>query len=260
MKELSNKISSFFVDESGDPTFYDRYGNLVVGKEGCSKILILGFIRTEEPARLRSAVLRLRDELAEDPYLRGIPSFGGAAHVFHAKDDCPEVREKFYKTIVELPFKAQFFVARKTESIFRRRHHGSPTRFYDDLITKLFENQLHTSTENLIYFATRGNRARQEPLHHAIEGAVALFEKKWGTKVASHTRVLPQTPVGEPCIQIIDYMNWAIFRAFTRGDMRFFNFVRDHVSFLVDVYDVAKYPENYYTKKNPFDVKKISPV
>ncbi len=25
----------FFVDESGDPTFFDRNGKLIVGKEGC---------------------------------------------------------------------------------------------------------------------------------------------------------------------------------------------------------------------------------
>ncbi len=27
----------FFVDESGDPTFYDKRGNLIVGEQGCSK-------------------------------------------------------------------------------------------------------------------------------------------------------------------------------------------------------------------------------
>jgi hypothetical protein len=31
----------FFVDESGDPTFYDEDGNLIVGQEGCAPILLL---------------------------------------------------------------------------------------------------------------------------------------------------------------------------------------------------------------------------
>lgn len=28
----------YFVDETGDTVFYDRNGNLIVGKEGCSPI------------------------------------------------------------------------------------------------------------------------------------------------------------------------------------------------------------------------------
>ena len=47
-KELKKKLY-FFVDEAGDATFYNKYGRLIVGEEGCSKILLLGFIRTEHP-------------------------------------------------------------------------------------------------------------------------------------------------------------------------------------------------------------------
>ena len=42
-------VNYFFVDESGDPTFYNKEGKFIVGEEGCSKILILGFIRTGNP-------------------------------------------------------------------------------------------------------------------------------------------------------------------------------------------------------------------
>jgi len=40
MTTAEDKINYFFVDEAGDPVFYDRYGDLIVGNEGCSKILI----------------------------------------------------------------------------------------------------------------------------------------------------------------------------------------------------------------------------
>jgi len=40
MKRQQDKTIYFFVDESGDPFFYDRKGNFIVGKEGCSKIKI----------------------------------------------------------------------------------------------------------------------------------------------------------------------------------------------------------------------------
>jgi hypothetical protein len=59
----------FFVDESGDPTFYDRNGNLIVGQEGCSPILILGFIETTNPHAIRVALNKVHAEIAAEEYL-----------------------------------------------------------------------------------------------------------------------------------------------------------------------------------------------
>jgi hypothetical protein len=137
-------ITYFFVDESGDPYFYDRFGNFIVGKEGCSKILILGFVKTEHPEILRKAIL--------------------------------------------------------------------------------------------------------------------TFENRYKIKVDSEIEIFAQTSQGEPCLQIADYMNWAIYRAFTKREMRYYNFVKNKISLIVDIYDFTKYPKNYYHKRNPFDVNKISPL
>ena len=46
-----------------------------------------------------------------DEYLKGIPSVSKTIEAFHAKDDVPEVREKVYKMIKDMPFKAEFVVA-----------------------------------------------------------------------------------------------------------------------------------------------------
>ena len=59
MKKAKPGSNWFFVDESGDPTFYDRKGNLIVGQGGCSPILVLGFVETQQPEPIRQAVLRL---------------------------------------------------------------------------------------------------------------------------------------------------------------------------------------------------------
>ena len=72
--------------------------------------------------------------------------------------------------------------------------------------------------------------------------------------------VTPQTEVGEPCLQVIDYMNWAVYRAFVRQEMRYYQFVEDKVSLLVDLYDTAKYPHNRYSRGNRFDIAKASPL
>lgn len=260
MKQVQDITKYFFVDESGDPYFYDRFGTYIVGKEGCSKILLLGFVETEKPEEIRTKLHNVRQTIQTDVYLQSIPSVKKSLIAFHAKDDCAEVREKVFKTILTMDFRAEIIVARKVESIFMSRHKKRSNLFYDDLVTKLFQNQLHTSTQNIIYFAVRGNRARQLPLENSIQAAILTFEEKWRTKVSSEVKVYPQRPEGEPCLQVTDYMNWAVQRAFVKKEMRYFNFVREKISLIADIYDFDKYPNNYYNRAHPFDTNKTSPL
>lgn len=250
----------FFVDEAGDPTFYDKSGKYIVGQEGCSKILLLGFIRTTNPELLRKEVLQLKEEIINDPFYKGVPSLKKTAVTFHAKDDIPEIREKFYKKIVALDFKAEFIVARKQERTFNSKYQRKEYLFYNDLVVKLFENKLHLAKKNVIYFSTRGNKIRQKPLEEAIRKAISQFETKWKVKVSGKNRIYAQTPSTEPCLQIADYMNWAVQRAFVKGEDRYYKFIETKVSFICDIFDLAKYPKNYYNQKNKFDITKISPL
>ena len=174
-----SEANYFFVDESGDPTFYNKEGKYIVGEEGCSKILILGFIMTSNPRILKQSVLNLMEEISKDDYLKGIPSFKRTLEEgFHAKNDTAEIREKFFKLIKTLDFKAELFVARKIENLFKKRHQGKEELFYDDMIIKLFGNKLHLKPLNYLYFAVRGNKKRQSPINNAIIAARDVFENK----------------------------------------------------------------------------------
>ena len=260
MKKPERGHNWFFVDESGDPTFYDRNGNLIVGQAGCSPLLLLGFVEMRNPRRARRAIRALQQEILGDPYLQGIPSLSRTAVAFHAKDDTPEVRERFFKLIMTLDFSAQFIAARKIEKVFRNNFQASERRFYDFLVEKLFRNVLHRYTHNHIIFAKRGSRDRQEPLTRAIEAGQRDFENRWRMVVNTRIVVQAQTAQNEPCLSIVDYLLWAVQRAFVRKEMRYYRFVEEKVSLLVDWYDTARYPNNWYTKKNPFDINKISPL
>ena len=65
---------------------------------------------------------------------------------------------------------------------------------------------------------------------------------------------------GQPCLQVIDYMNWTVYRAFVKQEMRYYRFVGNKVSMLLDLYDAPKYPKNWYSRRNPFDIEKTSPL
>ena len=250
MKKSQPGSTYFFVDESGAPAFYDRHGNLIVGQAGCSPILILGFVEIRQPEPVRQAILELQQEIIRDPYFQEFPSIQRTAVAFHAKDDLPEIRYAVFKLMSTLDFTAQFIVARKIERVFRNNFHAKENAFYDHLVEQLFQGILHRFENNFIYFAKRGSRNRQAPLVQAIARGIEQFEAKWETKVTTRYTVQAQTPAGEPCLSLIDYMNWAVYRAFTRGEMRYFRTVADKVSLLVDLYDTRQYPKNWYTRKN----------
>lgn len=250
----------YFVDETGDPVYYDRRGSLIVGKGGCSPILALGFIQTEDPSGIRRALLELSSAIRNDSYLQAIPSISKTNRAFHAKDDAPEVRYLVYRCLGTLRFRAHFVVARKIERIFRNAFHAREDEFYDHLVSLLFQNVLHRHAHNNIYFSRRGSRTRQARLQEAIQRGVRRFEERWGKRVESSITIESQTSVGEPCLQVIDYMNWAVYRAFVKREMRYFDHVADKVSLLVDLYDSDVYPHNWYNRRNPFDIEKASPL
>jgi hypothetical protein len=260
MKHPQPGTNYFFVDESGDPTFYDGQGNLIVGRPGCSPIFILGFVETQDPEAVRQSLQSLQNEVITDPYFEGVPSLAKTAVAFHAKDDLPEIRYRVYKRLNNLDFRAQFVVARKIERVFRDNFGARATDFYDHLVTLLFENVLHRYESNRVYFAKRGSRDRQAPLSLAIELGIQRFEQKWGHPVTTAVDVQAQTPKGEPCLSVVDYALWAVYRAFTRGEMRYYRAIEEKVSLLVDLYDVQKYPRNWYNRRNPFHIKKITPL
>jgi hypothetical protein len=265
MQQADLKPCWFFVDEAGDPNFYaKRSKRLIVGEEGCSRTLILGFVRAADPQQLRSKLSDVRVEIAGSKYLRDIPSISKSLAQFHAKDDCAEVRKMVFEVIERMDFAAQFIVARKREHIFQNKYDGKCSAFYDDLIRMLFRGQLHLATENHIVFARRGNRARQHQLRSAVELSIRDFERNYHNSDETTVNVNTSQPAQEPVLQVIDYMNWAVQRAFERSEMRYFEFLRGKIEKVWDVYDIHKLQSNgnvvYDRKRNPFDIRKASPL
>src|SRR5438105_2959257 len=126
MKQAEEKPRWFFVDEAGDPVFYaKRNRKIIVGQPGCSKTLILGFVRTYDPQQIRSKLAEVRLAISEDKYLKDIPSIKKSVIHFHAKDDCAEVRKMVFDALIKMDIRAQFIVARKLDSVFRTKYHGS---------------------------------------------------------------------------------------------------------------------------------------
>ena len=77
-------------------------------------------------------------------------------------------------------------------------------------------------------------------------------------------RVDTGQPAQEAALQVVDYVNWSVQRAYERGEMRYFEFLRDKIEVVWDCYDCYKIDRKesvvYDRSENLFDIKKASPL
>lgn len=218
MKKEIQQDNYYFVDESGDTVFRNKKGKWIVGKEnGSSPILILGAIKTNKPEEIRKRMEELREEILKEEALKKIPSMKKTKRCFHAKNDCPIVRDKVYNLLKELPFTCYVMVVKKTEEIFEKLE-GNINGIYDKILFELFREIPQIVSDDFLYIATRGKRKRQEILEKAV----------------AHD-VIPQSPIGEPCLQVIDYCNWAFQRAFLKQDKKYYELLKDKFEFVIEL-------------------------
>jgi hypothetical protein len=159
-----------------------------------------------------------------------------------------------------LEFKTQLIVARKIEQVFRERYRGKENKFYDDLVTRLFQKSLHRFKHNEIILAARGSRDRRKPLEKAIWRAKGRFETQHGfARDLTTFKMQFHRLSGEPCLSIVDYMNWAVYRAFVNGDDRYYDAVKSKISLIVTRH-MPDPIRHVYTRKRPFNPRDAAPL
>lgn len=264
-------INNYYVDEAGDLTLFNRRGHLIVGREGVSKVFMVGVAYLPNPRLAHCKLEKLRADLLADPYFRNVPSMQPktkkTAVYFHAKDDLPEVRREVLKLLPDLGAKVQIAIRRKeylvkTARLLHQRHSKlSPDDVYDDLVKRLFKRSLHTAEKNRIVFARRGKSVRQHALEEAIRRAKSNFEKKTGISSDSKITIFSGYPSQYAGLQVIDYYLWALQRMFERGEDRFFHLLAPAYRLIMDLDDTRNKPYGeWYSDSNPLEMEKIKPV
>lgn len=272
-----------FLDEAGDCTFYGKKRKSIIGSDGVSNCFILGMVKFKEPFEpLREKIIALQQKVASEPYYQ-VPSVikkkerGG--YFFHAKDDLPEIKKLFFDFIKTVNFSFEAVVARKSVERFTTNHKDKEEYFYADLLSHLLKNKLQRGEKLVLNIAEKGTSTKNNNLTLALEKAKERFIEKLNRKktqeglpeeqpikkrsdveaaiVFNETRHLQ-----EPLLNIADYMCWTIQRIFEKGETRYYDFVKEKISLVVDLYDTEKYEgfRNYYSPKNPLTAEnKISP-
>lgn len=266
---MSGKTAHFFVDEAGDLTLFGRRGTVLVGTEGVSKCFMVGLAHVVDPLALRNDLVALHENLLTDDYLKEVrsmrPEAGKTAKLFHAKDDCVEVRREVYKLLARHPIKVQVAIRRKwelIEEIRRSERPYNPNTIYDNLVKSLFKRCLHKADQNVITFARRGKSDREEALRQAIRRAQDNYERQTSIGCRKLTKIIPSVPSENRGLQAVDYFLWAVQRLYEKGDDRYFNFLAPQFRLIMDFDDKrnGKGYGRWYSDADPLTKEKMMPV
>ena len=261
MKKTENIKMYYFFDEAGDPQILGRKGVNLVEQGKASKVFIVGYLEVKEPKEFRNKLRELQIQIVNDEYLKDVPSITkSTSKMLHACMDCPEVREKVYKFLKSQDFTFQCIVARKNVEQFRKRFDLKESNLYKYLVSRLLENRLHLYSEIDCYFSAMGSVVRKDNMQEAINEAIAIFKKKGNKENTNNIRIIIQKSSEEPLLWAVDYVLWTVQRAYEKGEFRYYNYLKDKISLVCDILDSEKYPNIYYTPKNPLEAKKIDPV
>lgn len=254
----------YFVDETGDPTLFNRKGNVIVGDQGCSRYFMLGKLEVDDPDGLSAQLATLRQDLLADPYFKAVPSMQlehrKTALAFHAKDDIPEVRREVYKLLLNAKVRFYAVVRDKTNLVTYVQHQNvrdASYRYreneqYDILVRELFGKLHHMADTVRICFAKRGNKSRNAAFREALKQGADAFAQSFGFAHPATNDVVSATPPLCIGLQAVDYYLWALQRFYERREDRFLDLIWPQIG---EVYDMDSMENGhrgvFYTKQKP---------
>ena len=266
-----DKLMDFhrFLDEAGDTTFYGKGKKKIIGEDGVSKTFILGMTKIKDPLdEVRDKINALQEKIVNDEFYH-VPSvlkkINKTGYYLHATDDLPEVRKEMFDLIKTINCSFEAVVGRKDIERYETNHKGKEEYFYADLLSHLLKNKLSKHDKLVVHISERGKSTKNHNLELAFLKAKQRFSKI-NRNNQSKTKVVFNVnyPTKDPLLNLADYFCWSIQRVFERGEIRYYNFIKDQIKLVIDLYDTENYEEwrNYYdNQKNPLTVNnKISPL
>ncbi len=258
MSKSKKQENHRFLDEAGDTTFFGKKKKVILGDIGVSKCFILGMVKFKEPLDfIRKKVIELQLEIESNPFfetpslLKKKNSTGG--YYLHATDDIPEVRLKMFELIATFNCSFEAVVGRKSLERYVEKHKEKEEYFYADMLSHLLKNKLSKSEKIVLHISERGKSTKNLNLELAYKKAIQRLQKKGGEQNKGNKIVFNvNVPTAEPLLNVADYFCWCIQRLFEKGEVRYYNLLKDKISLVVDLYDSANYEnfKNYYGPKN----------
>lgn len=253
----------FFVDESGDLTFFNKRGKPVTLGEQTSRFFLIGAARIDEDLnRVAERFNQLRNDLLNNPFCKHIPSMQETKVEFHAKNDSSIVKNEVFKLLQSLDTAVQVVVRRKetileqaikTYKLTGTKRTINEKELYHSMITRLFRN-LPDREDCTIVFSDRGKTFSDNSLAEALNKARS---RGTGEQMAQTTilKMFSRDNIG---LQIVDYFLWTVLQLYEHDNADYFNLLKGKYKLIMDVDDLRTSELGvHYGEKNEISLDKI---
>jgi len=194
---------------------------------------------------VRDKINALQEKIIRDEFYH-VPSvlkkINKTGYYLHATDDLPEVRKEMFDLMKTINCSFEAIVGRKDIERYETKHKGKEEYFYADLLSHLLKNKFSKHDKLVMHISERGKSTKNHNLELAFLKAKQRFSKINGNK-ESKTKVAFNVnyPTKDPLLNLADYFCWSIQRVFERGEIRYYNFIKDQVKLVIDLYDTKNY-------------------
>jgi hypothetical protein len=127
----------------------------------------------------------------------------------------------------------------------------------------LLKDRLKDEDEMYQIFLSARQKSTQQHLGDAVSKAIERDNSRRKTPKVIQYKFDILRSQDTPELSIIDYLLWALNRYIIKGEERFFRALEHKYNLIIDLYDFEKYAKgngasNYYHKRNPFSMDKVS--
>lgn len=246
MKKLIERKQYVFLDESGRPEILSAKNEDLVEGGKTSKFLVICAVVTEDPFAIQEQVFTTKLQGIRSESLRKHLSVKRSLEVFHASSDSEPLRSYILEAIKNITgFKGLMLVADKNKVYegFKRDREN----FYNAMCGQLLKRVLHTHVECSIIISRKdSNLGIQKNLNAEIDRLRLEFFEEHGTEVKTKLSFEHNPHYSHSVLQVADYLGWAVFQVFENNERKYFDVIKDKVSFIHDIFN-----KKVYTKENP---------
>lgn len=244
IKEKAKKVS-IFIDESGKPEVFSVKGMNLVEAGTASRFLVMAAVRHNEPLTLQKQIFDFKSGLLADVELTKIFSPAYSLDSFHAQSDYPEVKKRFFSFIPTLGIKIDVIVVEKLKcfEILQR----DPGRMYGIMAGQLLQNICHHAERTEVIFSRKDSKLR---LRNELEIEVERMRIEY---MKSHPKLHDGVSLAyfhnphysHGGLQVADYVAYAVFQVFERGNREWYEMIRDKIG---KIHDICN--KKYFTRSN----------
>ena len=205
--------------------FVDEAGNLDFSNKG-TKYFLFTFLIKKRPFELENKLSKLKFDLIEW-------SVKNNKHLdleyFHATEDNSHIRKRMFELISELDnskLEVYSYILEKNKVLPEKRE--DKDKFYINNLKYATINVLSFIDEDFVIFTDR------LPIKHNKSKLIKGLKKGIGTyldnkPISIKYGIFHHSSASNAYLQIVDYINWAIFRKYERDDLNYYDMIKKYV-------------------------------